>query len=68
VSGSPSDGAIWRVERDTGALTPLGLTMRRLRNIDVSDDGRYVTFTSGSPMSEVWMLANFLPAPGTAKR
>jgi hypothetical protein len=68
---TPREGEIWRIDRFSGASTRTGVSMRALRNIDVSPDGRELTFTAGSPSREVWVLSNFVPVqatPGEAAR
>ncbi|HUE88800.1 MAG TPA: hypothetical protein VMO26_22210, partial [Vicinamibacterales bacterium] len=61
VAGASGESEICRIDRATGESTRLGISMGGLRNIDVSDDGRAVTFTAGTPTREIWVLEHFLP-------
>jgi Tol biopolymer transport system component len=51
--------ALWQVPVEGGEPTPLPVGMG-LRDVSVSADGQRITFTSGAPTLEVWVLENFL--------
>jgi Tol biopolymer transport system component len=53
--------SLWHVSMFGGDPVPLGLSMRRLRDVHVNPDGTRITFTAGVPRQELWVLENFLP-------
>lgn len=52
--------SLWQVPVDGGEPTPLSLGMG-LRDVSVAPDGQRITFTSGAPTLDVWVLEHFLP-------
>jgi Tol biopolymer transport system component len=58
---------VWQVDLRSGVTRSLGISMRGLRNIAVSPDGRRLAFTSGWPTREPWILENFLPPSAPAR-
>jgi Tol biopolymer transport system component len=55
--------AIWRVDPSGGAPRPLGVSMRGLREIVVSADGRTLAFTGGWPTREPWVVEHLPISP-----
>jgi Tol biopolymer transport system component len=51
--------ALWQVPVEGGEPTPLPVGMG-LRDVSVSPDGHRITFTSGAPTLDVWVVENFL--------
>ena len=56
-AGLPS---LWTIDGAGGNPEALGVSMDGLRNASVSPDGHRLAFTAGWPISEVWVLENFL--------
>jgi len=55
-----TDYALWRVSVHGGDPQPLGLSMPSVRDLSVHPDGTKITFTSGYPKHELWVMENFL--------
>jgi Tol biopolymer transport system component len=55
-----SNYALWRVSVHGGDPQPLGLSMPSVRDVSVHPDGAKITFTSGYPKHELWVMENFL--------
>jgi Tol biopolymer transport system component len=63
---TPSPGAsyaLWRVSVHGGDPQPLGLSMPSVRDLSVHPDGTKITFTSGYPKHELWVMEHFLDKP-----
>jgi Tol biopolymer transport system component len=59
--GQPATSpSLWRVPLAGGEPSAVGLSMPALRSLSVNPQGRRVTFTAGSPQTEVWVMENFL--------
>jgi Tol biopolymer transport system component len=58
---------VWQIDLRSGDARSLGISMRGLRNIAVSPDGRRLAFTSGWPTREPWILEHFLPPSAPAR-
>jgi Tol biopolymer transport system component len=68
--GDTGDGskAVWRVPLAGGEAENIGISMNRIRALRVHPDGRQIAFDSVvDPRSEVWVLENFLPKPGSKR-
>jgi Tol biopolymer transport system component/predicted Ser/Thr protein kinase len=53
--------SLWRIDVKTASAQPLGLRLDGLRDLSVSPDGRHISFTTGWPSREPWILENYLP-------
>jgi Tol biopolymer transport system component len=62
LDDASQQGALWRVDTETGVAIDLGVRMHALRDLQVSRDGSHVAFTAGEISRETWVLSNFLPA------
>ena len=62
-------GSLWRVAAAGGSPTPVGdLSTDVVGTIDISADGRRVTYGAGGPPTiEVWALENLLPKADASK-
>jgi hypothetical protein len=64
--GDTGDGSksVWRVPLAGGEAENIGISMNRIRGLRMHPDGRRIAFDSVvDPLSEVWVLENFLPKP-----
>jgi Tol biopolymer transport system component len=52
----------WRVDTRTGTAVPINLTIGGLRELAVTQDGRRLAFTYGTPTREPWIIEHFLPS------
>jgi Tol biopolymer transport system component len=52
--------ALWRVSMNGGDPQALGLSMPSVRDVSVHPEGTKITFTSGYPQHELWVMENFL--------
>jgi Tol biopolymer transport system component len=65
VAPNSEFAGIWRVPLAGGEAENIGVSMGRIRALRVHPDGRRIAFDSVvDPLSEVWVLENFLPKPG----
>lgn len=55
------------ISTDTGAFTPLGVTMHSINSRMLSADGRKIVFGESKQTTDVRTLRNFLPAAATAR-
>lgn len=55
----------WRVSIDDGTRQAILPGVPGIREMAFSPDGKYVAFTAGESKDEVWVMENFLPAPGS---
>ncbi|MBW3563955.1 MAG: tetratricopeptide repeat protein [Acidobacteria bacterium] len=51
---------LWRVPLEGGPSELIGLSMPRLRGLQMHPNGRQIAFTSGASKGELWVLENFL--------
>jgi Tol biopolymer transport system component len=68
--GDTGDGskAVWRVPVAGGEAENIGISMNRIRALRMHPkEGRIVFDSVVDPRSEVWVLENFLPKPGTKR-
>ena len=68
--GGSGDGskAVWRVPLAGGEAENIGISMNRIRGLQIHPDGRRLTFDSAiSAPQEVWVLENFLPKTTASK-
>jgi Tol biopolymer transport system component len=68
--GDTGDGskAVWRVPLTGGEAENIGISMNRIRALRMHPDGRRIAFDSVvDPLSEVWVLENFLPKRAGSK-
>jgi Tol biopolymer transport system component len=56
--------ALWRVPIDGSAPSSTGFSMRALRYMESTPDGRRLTFTAGIPLTEPWSLEGFTRSAG----
>jgi hypothetical protein len=61
LTGSARWPALWRIDVNTLAARPMGLSVEGLRDVVMSPDGTKVAFTTGSPTKEPWILEHYLP-------
>jgi Tol biopolymer transport system component len=68
--GDTGDGSksVWRVPLAGGEAENIGISMNRIRGLRMHPDGRRIAFDSVvDPLSEVWVLENFLPKAGSRR-
>jgi Tol biopolymer transport system component len=54
---------VWAIDVATGKARPLGLTVDRgMQQLQISPDGRYLSYDAGFPYQEVWVLENVAAA------
>jgi dipeptidyl aminopeptidase/acylaminoacyl peptidase len=58
ADGKKDDKAhVWAIDVTTGKARPLGLTIDRgLQKLQISPDGRHLSYDAGYPYQEVWVL------------
>jgi Tol biopolymer transport system component len=61
VAPGENPPAVWIIGLEDRTPRPLGIAADGLRNLRVSPDGRYLTFTAGWPGREVTVIEHFLP-------
>jgi len=59
---------LWRVSIDGKQSESLGLAMKLLTHLNVRSDGKQLAFTGGESSQEIWVMENFLPKEGGAKK
>ena len=59
--------SLWRINATTNSTEALGIRLEGLRDLSVSPDGRHISFTTGFPSREPWILENYLPPSRLAK-
>jgi Tol biopolymer transport system component len=52
---------LWRIPIDGGEPCKLDLTAENMTELSIHPDGRYIAFTAGKTISEIWVMENFLP-------
>lgn len=62
-----SKSELWLIPVKGGEPRKLDLTAENMRELCVHPDGRRVAYTAGADKQEVWVMENFLPAPGAAR-
>ena len=68
--GDTGDGskAVWRVPLAGGEAENIGISLNRIRGLQIHPDGRRIAFDSVvDALSEVWALENFLPKARVAR-
>ena len=52
---------LWRIPIDGAEPCKLELTAENMTDLSIHPEGRYIAFTAGKTISEIWVMENFLP-------